>query len=88
MQVHKLKDQQRRSRPGGSESALFAGAGHVQVQQGQGGTLCGYGEGKVKKKKKKKKKKSKNNPRNYSFIDVAHALSCIEKLYNCPVCEG
>ena len=57
MQVHKLKDQQRRSRPGGSESALFAGAGHVQVQQGQGGTLCGYGEGKVKKKKKKKKAK-------------------------------
>ena len=52
MQVHKLKDQQRRSRPGGSESALFAGAGHVQVQQGQGGTLCGYGEGKVKKKAK------------------------------------
>ena len=54
MQVHKLKDQQRRSRPGGSESALFAGAGHVQVQQGQGGTLCEYGEGKVKKKKKAK----------------------------------
>ena len=54
--IHKLKDQQRRSRPGGSESALFAGAGHVQVQQGQGGTLCGYGEGKVKKKKKKKQK--------------------------------
>ena len=82
MQVHKLKDQQHRSRPGGYESALFAGAGHVQVQQGQGGTLCGYGEGKVKKKK------SQNNPRNYSFIDVAHALSCIEKLYNCRVCEG
>ena len=56
MQVHKLKDQQCRSRPSGSESALFAGAGHVQVQQGQGGTLCGYGEGKVKKQKKKKKK--------------------------------
>ena len=81
MQVHKLKDQQHRSRPGGSESALFAGTGHVQVQQGHGGTLCGHGEGKVKKK-------SKNNPRNYSFIDVAHALSCIEKLYNCLVCEG
>ena len=39
MQVRILNDQQCRSRPGGSGSALFAGAGHIQVQQGQGKSL-------------------------------------------------
>ena len=57
---HKLNDQQcRRPRPGGSGSALYAGAGSVQIQQGQGGTLCGLGEGKEKKKKNNNKTNKK-----------------------------